>query len=88
MGMDFRGVEGLLRHQRHGDTGGAAALATNSIGSELFFTRCARSITARIVWKCGEAYFPAAIGLVDALVGCRLVPGTFDDIVGADAAGD
>jgi hypothetical protein len=40
-----------------------------------------------IVWKCGKADLPAAIGHMDGLIDRRFVAGAFDHIVGADAAG-
>src|SRR3954447_5890128 len=84
--MDFRGVEALLRHQRHGAPGGAAAFAPNSVGIDIVLHEMREIHRDWIVRKRGETDFPTAIGHVNSLIDRRFGAGALDHIVGADAS--
>ena len=88
MGVDFRRIEPLFRHQRHGAAGGAAAFAANAVDVDVVLHQMRDIHRHRFVRKCGQADLAAAIGHVDGLIDRRLGARAFDDIVRADPAGE
>ena len=84
VGVDFRRIETLFRHQRHRAVGGAASFAPTSIGIDIVLHEMRDIDRDRIVRKRGEADFSAAVGNVNGLIDRGFGSGALDHVVGAD----
>ena len=81
-------IEPLFRHQRHRASRGAATFAANAVDIDVVFHEMSEIRRHRVVRKCGEADFPAAIGHMNGLVDRGFGAGALDHIIGADPAGE
>ena len=84
MSMNFRRVESLFGHQRHGATGGAAAFTANAVDVDVILHQMREIDRNRTVRKCGETDLAAAVGHVNRMIDGGLGAGAFDHIIRTD----
>ena len=63
MGVNFRRIEALFRHQRHRAACGAAALAANPVDVNIILHQMSQICGDGVVRKCRETDFPAATSI-------------------------